>query len=57
MQSAYVKISVSMPHEIYGFLKIKSNAGGTPISRLVAQAVGQMANRDAKAKNKRRASK
>jgi hypothetical protein len=57
MQGAYVKISVSMPDDIYGFLKVKSNAGGTPISRLVAQAVGRMADQDAKAKNKRRASK
>lgn len=52
MQGAYVKISVSMPDEIYGFLKVKSKAGGTPISRLVAQAVGRMAERDAKAKTK-----
>jgi hypothetical protein len=52
MQGAYVKISVSMPDEIYGFLKTKSKAGGTPISRLVAQAVSRMAVRETKAKTK-----
>jgi hypothetical protein len=52
MQGAYVKISVSMPDEIYGFLKTKSKAGGTPISRLVAQAVSRMAVLEAKAKTK-----
>jgi hypothetical protein len=57
MQGAYVKISVSLPDEVYGFLKAKSKAGATPVSRLVAQAVGRMAERDAKTKSKGRASK
>jgi hypothetical protein len=52
MQGAFVKISVSMPDEIYGFLKTKSKTAGTPISRLVAQAVSRMSEREAKAKTK-----
>ena len=53
MQNAYVKISVSLPDEVYGFLKAKSKGGGgTPISRLVAQAVGRMALRESKSKTK-----
>jgi hypothetical protein len=57
MQGAYVKISVSLPDEVYGFLKAKSKAGATPVSRLVAIAVSRMAERDARTKTKERASK
>lgn len=55
MQGAFVKISVSLPEEIYGFLKTKSRAAaGVPISRLVAQAVGRMAERETKTKRGRK---
>jgi hypothetical protein len=50
MQGAYIKISVSLPDEVYGFLKAKSKAGETPVSRLVAQAVSRMAASDARTK-------
>lgn len=40
MQSAYVKTSLSLPADLYEWLKEKAEKnGGTPISRLVAQAI------------------
>jgi len=48
MQGAYVKISVSLPDEIYGFLLEKSKAGETPVSRLISQAVKMMRERESK---------
>jgi metal-responsive CopG/Arc/MetJ family transcriptional regulator len=51
MQSAFVKISVSLPDPIYSFLKSKSEAEhGVPVSRLIAQAVSRMAERETKSK-------
>ncbi len=40
MQSAYVKTSLSLPTDLFEYLKDKAEKnGGTPISRLVAQAI------------------
>jgi metal-responsive CopG/Arc/MetJ family transcriptional regulator len=40
MQSAYVKTSLSLPADLFEYLKDKAEKnGGTPISRLIAQAI------------------
>lgn len=40
MQTAYVKTSLSLPADLFEYLKEKAEKnGGTPISRLVAQAI------------------
>jgi metal-responsive CopG/Arc/MetJ family transcriptional regulator len=47
MQTAFVKTSISIPAELFSFLKQKAEAnGGTPISRLVAQAIRQQAQKE-----------
>ncbi len=47
MQNAFVKTSISIPAELFGFLKAKAEAnGGTPISRLVAQMIRQQAQKE-----------
>lgn len=49
MQNGYVKTSVSLPAELFSYLREKSEAaGGTPISRLVAQAIRQQAAKENK---------
>ena len=49
MQTAYVKTSVSIPADLFDYLKTKADAnGGVPISRLVAQAIRQQAKKEAK---------
>jgi len=54
MQTAYVKTSISLPVDLFEYLKTKADSnGGTPISRLVANAI----RLQEKADNKRRASK
>jgi metal-responsive CopG/Arc/MetJ family transcriptional regulator len=49
MQTAYVKTSVSIPADLFDYLKTKADAnGGVPISRLVAQAIRQQAKKEIK---------
>jgi len=49
MQTAYMKTSVSIPAELFDYLKKKADAnGGVPISRLVAEAIRQQAKKEAK---------
>jgi metal-responsive CopG/Arc/MetJ family transcriptional regulator len=49
MQTAYVKTSVSIPADLFEYLKKKADAnGGVPISRLVAQAIRHQAKKDSK---------
>jgi hypothetical protein len=47
MQTAFVKTSISIPADLFSFLKEKAEAnGGTPISRLVAQAIRQQVQKE-----------
>ncbi len=46
MQAGYEKTSVSLPAELLGWLKGKSEEQGTPVSRLIAQAVRRMQERE-----------
>lgn len=49
MQTEYMKTSVSIPADLFKYLKKKADAnGGTPISRLVAEAIRQQAKKEAK---------
>jgi hypothetical protein len=49
MQTAYVKTSVSIPADLFEYLKKKADAnGGVPISRLVAQAIRHQAKKESK---------
>ena len=49
MQSAYVKTSLSLPADLYEWLKEKAKKnGGTPISRLVAQAIKNQKQKEAR---------
>jgi len=49
MQSGYIKTSVSIPSELFDYLKSKADAnGGVPISRLVAEAIRQQAKKEAR---------
>lgn len=49
MQTGYMKTSVSIPAELFEYLKKKADAnGGVPISRLVAEAIRQQAKKEAK---------
>ena len=41
MRTAYDKTSISLPTDLLGFLKEKSEKIGTPVSRLIAAAVRQ----------------
>jgi metal-responsive CopG/Arc/MetJ family transcriptional regulator len=53
MQTAYAKTSVSLPTDLLEYLKEKSDKLGTPVSRLISQAVKVMRESEPK----RRASK
>ena len=46
MQTGYIKTSVSFPPDVYEFLKAKAAQTGAPISRLVAKAVRQAAQKE-----------
>jgi hypothetical protein len=47
VQAEFVKTSISIPSELFSFLKAKAaHGGGTPISRLVAQAIKEQAQRE-----------
>ena len=49
MQTEYMKTSVSIPADLFEYLKKKAEAnGGVPISRLVAEAIRQQAKKEAK---------
>lgn len=52
MQTGYIKTSISLPPEIFQFLKSKAEETGAPISRLIAKAIREEAG-----KQKRRAGK
>lgn len=46
MQTGYIKTSVSFPPDVYEFLKNKASETGAPISRLVAKAIRQAAEKE-----------
>lgn len=48
MQADYEKTSVSLPAELLGWLKGKSEEHGTPVSRLIAQAVRLMKEKESR---------
>jgi len=48
MQTGYAKTSVSLPADLLGYLKEKSDELGTPVSRLISQAVKMMRERESK---------
>jgi metal-responsive CopG/Arc/MetJ family transcriptional regulator len=53
MQPTFVKTSISLPAELFAYLREKSEAaGGVPISRLVAQAIRQQAAKEKKGPRK-----
>jgi metal-responsive CopG/Arc/MetJ family transcriptional regulator len=48
MQQAYERTSVSLPSNLMGYLKEKSEELGAPVSRLIAAALREKMAREAK---------
>jgi hypothetical protein len=53
MQTEYAKTSVSLPADLLGYLKGKSDELGTPVSRLISQAVKAMRETEPKRRGKK----
>jgi hypothetical protein len=50
MKTEYAKTSISIPADLLGYLKGKSDELGTPVSRLISQAVKAVQENEPKRK-------